>query len=83
MFHDNTPTEGYPAGWRRYGENVGSGTADAQTIFNAFLNSAPHKANIHGDYTHIGVGYNGKLCVRAVESSHFVDFWRGQVVSGP
>lgn len=43
-------------GWRYVGENVGVG-GDVASLHRAFMNSAPHKANIlDGDYTQIGVG---------------------------
>jgi uncharacterized protein YkwD len=43
-------------GWRYVGENVGVG-GDVASLHRAFMNSAPHKANIlDRDYTPIGVG---------------------------
>ncbi|MEY2420440.1 MAG: hypothetical protein QOI95_507 [Acidimicrobiaceae bacterium] len=41
--------------WTRLGENVGFGPSVPQ-IQDAFMNSAPHKANILGDYNLVGVG---------------------------
>jgi uncharacterized protein YkwD len=42
--------------WRWVGENVGYGSS-ASTVHRAFMNSAPHKANIlDRDYTEIGIG---------------------------
>ncbi|HEY4314531.1 MAG TPA: CAP domain-containing protein [Actinomycetes bacterium] len=42
--------------WRWVGENVGYGP-DAETVVVAFMQSAPHKANIlDRDYTQVGVG---------------------------
>jgi uncharacterized protein YkwD len=42
--------------WRWVGENVGYGP-DAETVVVAFMESAPHKANIlDRDYTQVGVG---------------------------
>lgn len=43
------------SGWKRIGENVGRGP-DASAIFNAFMGSSGHRANILGDFTHMGVG---------------------------
>ena len=37
------------------GENVASGYQDANSVMNGWLNSSGHKANIEGDYTHIGL----------------------------
>jgi len=45
--------------WRSAGENIGwnSGYADpAAGVNTAFMNSAPHRANILGDYNQLGVG---------------------------
>ena len=44
--------------WRSYGENVGEGpTSDAQTLFDAYMNSPEHRANILGSsYRYLGVG---------------------------
>ncbi len=50
--------------WSSAGENIGwvsgydasQGTASAQWVNNAFMNSAPHRANILGDYNQLGVG---------------------------
>jgi len=41
--------------WTRIGENVGFGPS-VDAIQNAFLNSAPHRANILGDYNRVGIG---------------------------
>ena len=45
--------------WRSAGENIGwnSGYSDPATEVNtAFMNSAPHRANILGDYNQLGTG---------------------------
>jgi len=39
----------------RYGENVGEGPS-ASSVEAAFMASPPHRANILGNYTHVGVG---------------------------
>jgi uncharacterized protein YkwD len=53
-------------GWRYVGENVGVG-GDVASLHRAFMDSAPHKANIlDRDYTQIGVGVamgNGRMWV--------------------
>jgi len=55
--------------WRYVGENVGYGP-DASALMTAFMNSAPHRANIlDHDYTQIGVGtvtVNGTVWVSMV-----------------
>lgn len=42
-------------GWESLGENVGVGPT-AEVLHQAFMNSAGHRRNILGDYTHVGVG---------------------------
>lgn len=41
--------------WSRLGENVGVG-GTVETLHRAFMNSPGHKANVLGDYTHVGIG---------------------------
>jgi hypothetical protein len=44
------------SGWHAVGENVGMG-GSASSIHNAFMNSAPHRANIlDTDFTQVGIG---------------------------
>lgn len=38
------------------GENIAAGQRDVPTVMRAWLNSAGHRRNILGDWTHIGVG---------------------------
>jgi hypothetical protein len=56
-------------GWKYVGENVGYGP-DVSSLFQAFMNSSPHRANIlDHDFTQIGVGAvtkNGTLWVSMV-----------------
>lgn len=40
---------------RSAGENVASGYPTAETVMTGWLNSAGHRANIEGDFTHIGI----------------------------
>jgi uncharacterized protein YkwD len=55
--------------WRWVGENVGYGPGPA-VLHRAFMNSAPHRANIlDGDFTQVGVGAvvrDGRLWVAEV-----------------
>lgn len=37
------------------GENVASGYTSAESVMNAWLNSDGHRANIEGNFTHIGI----------------------------
>jgi uncharacterized protein YkwD len=66
-------THGSP-NWRSYGENVGEGpTSDARTLFDAYMNSPEHRANILGSsyrYLGIGVVYRGSTAWNTLD---FVD----------
>ena len=42
-------------GAERVGENIAYNYTTAQSAMQAWLNSSGHKANIEGDYTHIGI----------------------------
>jgi uncharacterized protein YkwD len=46
----------YPAGWWNFGENIAYGY-DPSAVFQGWLNSPVHKANIEGNFTHIGIGF--------------------------
>jgi len=55
----------YDPAWRLMGENVGVG-ATPQSLEAAFMASPPHRANILGAFTHVGVGVvvsNGRIWV--------------------
>jgi len=55
----------YDPSWKQESENVGVGVTP-QSIEAAFMASAPHRDNILGAYTHVGVGVviaNGRLWV--------------------
>lgn len=54
VFHSSNLTS-ITSDWEAMAENVGVG-ADVAQVFNAFMASSPHRANITGDYTHAGVG---------------------------
>jgi hypothetical protein len=43
------------SGWDKLGENVGRG-GTVSSLHQAFLDSASHRANIHGDYNLVGIG---------------------------
>ena len=40
---------------RSAGENVAAGYPSAKSVMNGWLNSSGHKANIEGNFTHIGI----------------------------
>lgn len=53
--HHNPNLSSVTTGWLALGENVGLGPS-ANSIHNAFMNSNGHRANILGDFTHVGIG---------------------------
>jgi hypothetical protein len=55
LSHSYLPA-GVPPGYRGMAENVGYGSSIIQ-VHNAFMASAPHRANILGNYNHIGTGF--------------------------
>ena len=64
LSHSNLAS-GAPSGWRSLAENVGMGSSLAG-IHNAFMASGGHRANILGNFNHIGTGYavgHGRLWV--------------------
>ena len=65
LYH-NPNLAGVTTGWLRLGENVGVGPT-VRSIHNAFMQSPPHRGNILGDFTHVGIG-----AVRASEDKLWV-----------
>lgn len=65
--------------WTRIGENVGYASGPDQ-VFNAYMNSSGHRANILGDYNRVGVGAardgSGRLWTAVV-------FVKGPALSSP
>lgn len=46
--------------WSWVGENIAAGYPDAQKVFQAWLNSSGHRANIENpNFTHVGFGMKG------------------------
>lgn len=43
--------------YRRAAENIARGQQTPHAVFRAWMNSSGHRANILGDFSHIGVGY--------------------------
>lgn len=67
LYH-NGALSSVTSGWIALGENVGVGP-DVAAIQAAFMNSAPHRKNILGDYNYVGVGTvqaEGKMWVTVV-----------------
>jgi hypothetical protein len=57
MSHNPNLAGQVPSGWRALGENVAMGQRSPQQVETAWMNSAGHRANILGDYTHVGVAF--------------------------
>lgn len=54
-----------PGGWTRAGENIAAGYAPGAVV-QAWIDSPGHRANLLGNYTHIGIGYvTGTNCYRS------------------
>ncbi len=49
--------------WTRCGENIAAGQSNGFYVYTSWVSSSRHRANMLGDYTHLGVGglYNEKL----------------------
>jgi len=64
-FSHTSPTYGSPFDmmqafgikYQRAAENIAQGQQTPHAVFRAWMNSPGHRANILGDFTHIGVGY--------------------------
>jgi len=56
MIHNPDLQWQMPQPWMRVGENIGQGYKK-DTIVAAWMASPGHRANILGDFTHIGIGY--------------------------
>jgi uncharacterized protein YkwD len=60
--------------WKSYGENVAAGWPDTASVFNAWMNSAGHRANIlHASFTDVGVA--------AVTANNGVIYWTMDLAS--
>lgn len=53
--HHNPNLGSVTTGWVSLGENVGVGPS-VSSIHSAFMNSPPHRGNVLGDFTHVGIG---------------------------
>jgi hypothetical protein len=64
--HHNPNLGSVTTGWVSLGENVGVGPT-VGSIHTAFMASPPHRGNVLGDFTHVGIG-----AVRASENRMWV-----------
>lgn len=52
---DRLTAAGYT--WSTWGENIAAGQGDCESVVSAWMNSAPHRANIlNSTFRHIGIG---------------------------
>lgn len=73
--HSGT-SNGLPAGWRSWGENVGCG-GSLEGVETAFMNSSGHRANILGTkWTHVASGVAQGTCTTStgfvIKNAYFV-----------
>ncbi|MEI7054816.1 CAP domain-containing protein [Nocardioides sp. CCNWLW239] len=57
LSHNPDLAEQVPQGWQGVGENVAMGYPTGAEMHRGWMNSEGHRANILGDYTHIGIAF--------------------------
>lgn len=57
MSHNPQFSAQIPGGWTRAGENVAEGYPTPQAMFDGWMKSPGHRANILGDYTDVGIAF--------------------------
>ncbi|WP_406035825.1 CAP domain-containing protein [Nocardioides sp. NBC_00163] len=57
LSHNPDLAEQVPEGWQGVGENVAMGYRTGAEMHRGWMNSDGHRANILGDYTHIGISF--------------------------
>ncbi|MGH3349928.1 MAG: CAP domain-containing protein [Nocardioides sp.] len=57
LSHNPDLAEQVPEGWRGIGENVAQGYTTGAEMHEGWMGSEGHRANILGDYTHIGIAF--------------------------
>ena len=75
--HHNPNLGSVTTGWSSLGENVGVGPS-VSSIHTAFMKSPPHRGNVLGDFTHVGIG-----AVRASENKLWITVVFMKSASGP
>lgn len=72
--HNPNYTAQYPSGWTRAAENIAAGQTYTGVV-PAWIASSGHRANILGNYTHIGIGYHfGANCYDRYYVQNFAKF---------
>ncbi|MEG9226247.1 S-layer homology domain-containing protein [Aeromicrobium sp. Sec7.5] len=54
--HNSSVGQLIPGGWRAWGENIARGQQYTEVV-QAWINSPGHRANLLGDFTHLGIGF--------------------------
>ncbi|MBH0008361.1 cell wall-binding repeat-containing protein [Salinibacterium sp. SWN1162] len=57
MAHNPNYSSQIKSGWTRAAENVARGWTSPTAVHDAWMDSSGHRANIMGDYTHIGISF--------------------------
>lgn len=57
MSHNPAYAAQIPAGWTAAAENVASGQPSGSAMHTAWMGSAPHRANILGNFTDVGIAF--------------------------
>lgn len=57
MSHNPSYGSEIPGGWSRAGENVATNFPSPTAMNTGWMNSPPHRANILGDFTDVGIAY--------------------------
>jgi uncharacterized protein YkwD len=74
IFEHRSSFSVYPSGWSRAGENIAAGYSYTSVV-QGWIDSPGHRANMLGDYTHIGIGYYaGSNCYRTYFVQNFAKY---------
>jgi uncharacterized protein YkwD len=74
IFEHRSSFSVYPAGWTRAGENIAAGYSYTSVV-QGWIDSPGHRANMLGDFTHIGIGYKqGPNCYRTYFVQNFAKY---------
>lgn len=57
LSHNPSVASQIPGGWSRLGENVAQGYRTGASMHEGWWNSSGHRANMLGDFTHVGVAF--------------------------
>ncbi len=80
LSHNTAIARELPAGWTRWGENVGTGPS-ASSLEAAFMASPEHRANILGPFSSVGVGVDVTSAGTIWVTVDFIAFQSGAAAS--